>query len=298
MLFWGKLILCFLFCRPNDHLKSSKINMEIFKLEIFKLEIYKNYMTLGVFFHHEQNMKEKMATLPNDVVNMKKKMTTLPNDVVNIVKEYASDRVIKDGKLAVLYMAKHGGGWRSSYSRFDPDWVNLVISNKNRSISLKELNEIFFNEFEEFEEFTHYRGTDLSLRWSHDDYREIIDCNIENCKKKSHIRPSSFMEEVSCTRVCWVPLGKQWKVTEYDGLESVKWNNTDTIWEGGRWNEYHVAEDPLNPKLNKQIEINNGLNHVKKGISDFIKSVGENEYNIVSSKILDSLSKLQELLEN
>ena len=108
-----------------------------------------------------------------------------------MVKEIS--KVVKDGKVAVLYSPNYGAGWYTWNDKyleilFDPDIVNLVLDDG-------ELN------------YGEYRKTKFTEK-----VEELV-----NEKYDGNIYTGG-----SCKLdIYWVTQGEQFEVTEYDGYESV-----------------------------------------------------------------------------
>ena len=98
------------------------------------------------------------------------------------------NKVIRDGKVAVLYSPGWGASWSSDYTgecknflMFDPELVNLVEEDKRSQIP-------------------------------------------------AYIATTKFAEEVYCGGaddliIEWIPVGTEFRISEYDGYESIVYNN-------------------------------------------------------------------------
>jgi hypothetical protein len=103
------------------------------------------------------------------------------------------DKVIRDGKVAVLYSPSYGAGWytwNSEYPQaiFDPEIVNILLSLPEPDYS----------------------------RQYHSD--EVIS-KIENIASNKY--NGFYTGGADTLTVYWVKRGEQFEITEYDGYESV-----------------------------------------------------------------------------
>jgi len=96
------------------------------------------------------------------------------------------EKVIKDGKVAVLISTDFGAGW-STWNRgidnlllFHPTLVNLVLENRKNEIT-----------------------------------EELID-------SLTGYSTDVFLGGLRGLEVRWIPLGEQFKINEYDGQESIE----------------------------------------------------------------------------
>jgi hypothetical protein len=98
------------------------------------------------------------------------------------------NKVVRDGKVAILYSPGFGAGWYTWNKEhpelmFDPGVVDLVENNKK-------------------DELHAY----VNLKW-----------------------PNAYLGGMDRLRITWVPVGTQFRITEYDGSESVE-TKDDPIW--------------------------------------------------------------------
>jgi len=97
------------------------------------------------------------------------------------------DKVIRDGKVAVLYSPGFGAGWFSSNNDerllFDPILVKLVEEGKGST--------------EEFE---------------------------QRCKE---LNPAAYLGAADDLEIKWVPQGTRFEIDEYDGSENVRYLSPD-----------------------------------------------------------------------
>jgi len=104
------------------------------------------------------------------------------------------NKVIKDGKVAVLYSPSYGAGWYSWNTDrpeilFNPDIVNLVL--EAGELGRRETrNKVFLDK-------------------------------VENIIKDLYGSESVYTGGARDLEVCWVAEGEQFEVTEYDGYETV-----------------------------------------------------------------------------
>ena len=107
------------------------------------------------------------------------------------------EKVIRDGKVAVLYSPSYGYGWSTSNDTdlintdallFDPEIVSLVEKHKNGEMSNRDMcNKIMYYCYDKYgEDVVYYDG--------------VTDLTIE-----------------------WIPIGKEFRITWYDGHESIEY---------------------------------------------------------------------------
>ena len=100
--------------------------------------------------------------------------------------------MIRDGKVAVLYSPSYGSGWSTANDTdallFDPEIVSLVEKHKNGEISNSNMCDkiAYYCDNKYGENEVYYGG--------------VPDLTIE-----------------------WIPVGKEFRVTEYDGHESIEY---------------------------------------------------------------------------
>lgn len=112
------------------------------------------------------------------------------------------DRVIRDGKVAVLYSPGYGAGWSTwAHNKpdpqmlFDPHLVELV----------ERLRKI---------------PADWSGSWRLTlDARQLIDDIETYCEQEW---PDEYLGGVKDLAIAWVPQGEYFRIHEYDGSESVE----------------------------------------------------------------------------
>ena len=102
-------------------------------------------------------------------------------------------KVIRDGKVAVLYSPGHGAGWTTWHGvealLFDPEVVRWV---EEYQALLDKTPEAHFD----------------------------LNCNIEaHCKAKY---PNIYIGGADRLEVMWLPIGTHFRIQEYDGYESVE----------------------------------------------------------------------------
>ena len=94
-------------------------------------------------------------------------------------------KVIRDGKVAVLYTTDYGAGWYSCHQQeellFHPELVDRVERKKHNEITEEMIS-------------------------------EILGVDVERCP---------YIGSVEDLGIFWVPLGVCFRISEYDGLESV-----------------------------------------------------------------------------
>lgn len=102
-----------------------------------------------------------------------------------------SNRLIQNGKVAVIYSPGFGAGWstwNTEYNKygeeliFDPGLADLIINQRSR---------------EQIEAY-------VALKW-----------------------PGVYTGGLERARVEWVAPGTEFKITEYDGSESLQFRNSD-----------------------------------------------------------------------
>ena len=107
------------------------------------------------------------------------------------------EKVIKDGKVAVLYSPSYGTGWSTSNDTdlintdallFDPEIVSLVEKHKNGEIS-------------------HSNMCDKIMYYCDNKYGENV----------------VYYGGVTDLTIAWIPIGKEFRITEYDGYESIEY---------------------------------------------------------------------------
>jgi len=102
------------------------------------------------------------------------------------------EKVIRDGKVAVLYSPSYGAGWSTANDTdallFDPEIVSLVEKHKNGEISHSNMCDkiMYYCDNKYGENDVYYGG--------------VPDLTIE-----------------------WIPIGKEFRVIEYDGHESIEY---------------------------------------------------------------------------
>lgn len=96
-------------------------------------------------------------------------------------------RVIRFGKVAVLYTHEHGGGWYSAHKveelLFDPEVVNMVERNESPS--------------------------------------NIIDYCVK------HYSNRHWYQSATDLAIAWIPQGSIFRIDEYDGREAVVLQDDD-----------------------------------------------------------------------
>lgn len=104
-------------------------------------------------------------------------------------------KVIRDGKVAVLYSPNYGAGWSTSNDTglidtdallFDPEIVSLVEKHKNGEIS-------------------HSNMCDKIMYYCDNKYGEDV----------------VYYGGVHDLKIAWIPIGKEFRIMEYDGHESI-----------------------------------------------------------------------------
>lgn len=122
------------------------------------------------------------------------------------------DKVVRDGKVAVVYSPGYGSGWSTwaSFSKenykenieriiFDPELVALV--EKKNSL--------------EFE--NQYLVVDEIEKW--------VDANFNKLDNdEDYVHCGSNIADLE---IEWVPVGTQFNIAEYDGSESVQYYNPE-----------------------------------------------------------------------
>lgn len=108
------------------------------------------------------------------------------------------DKVIRDGKVAVLYSPGFGAGW-STWSLghnnellFDPSVVTLVEDRDNEKITNEQLVEL-----------------------------------VESYCEKHYGPNEVYCGGVDDLVIEWIPVGTQFKINEYDGSESIEYKEND-----------------------------------------------------------------------
>lgn len=121
------------------------------------------------------------------------------------------DKVIRDGMVAVIYSTGYGSGWStwSSASKeiidrmvFDPELVALV------------------EKFEGRTEENSYLVVDEIEKWVNANFNKLN-------SGEDHVYCGSNIGNLA---IAWVPVGTQFKISEYDGAESVQFYNPPEIW--------------------------------------------------------------------
>ena len=105
--------------------------------------------------------------------------------------DIALDRLVRDGKVAVLYSPGYGAGW-STWCHEDLE-VQLAM--------------IFDPQI-----------------------ADIVDQGRADCEAKAEAiaqikYPDAYLGGLKDLQVKWLPMGTQFRVTEYDGSESIEINN-------------------------------------------------------------------------
>jgi len=125
------------------------------------------------------------------------------------------NRVIKDGNVAVIYTPSYGVGWYTEVCwmidelLFDPKLVNIILHpNYKNNKRLSQEDESFDKELD-----------------------NMINEYIEDVNNRKYIRPygnwkGSVYEINNKDRIYkldiyWVPVGKKFFITQYDGAETV-----------------------------------------------------------------------------
>ena len=107
------------------------------------------------------------------------------------------EKVIRDGKVAVLYSPSYGSGWSTSNDTdlintdallFDPEIVPLVEKHKNGEIS-------------------HSNMCGKIMDYCDNKYGENV----------------VYYGGVTDLTIAWIPIGKEFRITEYDGYESIEY---------------------------------------------------------------------------
>lgn len=109
------------------------------------------------------------------------------------------DKVIRDGKVAVLYSPGYGAGWwtwgdkNNENMLFDPVLVGLVEKSESDQIT----------------------------------YEEFFDL-AEKHSKKAY--PEQYTGGLDDLTIHWIPEGTMFRITEYDGAESVEYFDNGKDW--------------------------------------------------------------------
>lgn len=110
------------------------------------------------------------------------------------------NKVIRDGKVAVLYSPGFGAGW-STWSvvkglnnalMFEPSVVTLVEDRDNGKITNEQLV-------------------------------ELVESYCSNRYGKNEV----YCGGVDDLQIAWIPVGTQFKINEYDGSESIEFKEND-----------------------------------------------------------------------
>jgi hypothetical protein len=119
------------------------------------------------------------------------------------------DKVIRDGRVAVVYSHGYGSGWSTWCSAskeiierlmFDPELVALV------------------EKFESLTEENNYLVVDEIEKWVNAHFNKLDNGN-------DHVYCGSNIGDLT---IEWVPVGTQFKISEYDGSESVHFYNPES----------------------------------------------------------------------
>lgn len=114
------------------------------------------------------------------------------------------DKVIRDGKVAVIYSPGFGGAWYSSdlcwinELLFDPKLVDIILHPNFKSSSYDEKLDARINDY------------------------------IEDVNSRKYITPDGISEYIIYDKdtiygldIYWVPVEKRFFITQYDGAETV-----------------------------------------------------------------------------
>jgi hypothetical protein len=130
----------------------------------------------------------------------------------------SENRVIRDGKVAVIYNPNFGCGWYTDFCwiddlLFDPKLVNIILHpNYKNNKRLSQDDETFDKELDNM--INEYIE-DVNNR------KYIINCGI----LKGKIYNSNFKYKIYDLDIYWVPIGKKFFITNYDGEETVHVEN-------------------------------------------------------------------------
>lgn len=112
-----------------------------------------------------------------------------------------SDKVIRDGMVAVLYSPGYGAGW-STWNSYR-GYGNVLLFDPSLVYMVEEMNKV--------------EEEDRKASW--------VDNIVEYCTKKY---PEGYFGGADDLQICWIPVGTQFKVNEYDGSESIEFKETDS----------------------------------------------------------------------
>jgi hypothetical protein len=96
-----------------------------------------------------------------------------------------TDRLIRDGQVAVLYTASHGGGW----STWNLEWAQAMMFDPQIA--------------------------DIVDRGDLDWQAQALAIALLKY-------PDAYLSGLKNLRIVWIPQGTDFRITEYDGLESVE----------------------------------------------------------------------------
>jgi len=112
-------------------------------------------------------------------------------------------KYIKDGKVAILYSPKYGSGWSSWNTQypellFDPDIVQFVLDHPDMN----------------------KKNQDFSFMKNDDEFTSLLQSRY----------PDAYFGGWRNLNIEWMSPGTQFRIIEYDGYESIEYND-GVIWE-------------------------------------------------------------------